>query len=139
MSNLEKAKDVLRSGAYTCVFVKGDTVETSVEKGVTPLIKRLESGKNLTGYSAADKVVGKGAAFLYVLLKVQAVYADVISTPAKEVLIEHKIKAEYKVETAAIRNRKGDGFCPIETAVKDISEPNQALIAIKNKIKEMQK
>jgi len=37
----------------------------------------------------------------------------------------------------AIRNRDNTGFCPIETAVLDCDCPQQALIKIKNRLKEL--
>ena len=79
MDNWEKAKTLLAEGGYTCVICGGDKVYTSHERGVKPLLELLEQGAELKGFSAADRVVGKAAAFLYVLLGVSAVYAGVIS------------------------------------------------------------
>ena len=36
----------------------------------------------------------------------------------------------FDVRTQAIVNRKGDGLCPMENAVKDIDEPEDALRAV---------
>lgn len=43
---------------------KGSTIYISTERGVKPLIDRIDDGTDLQGFSAADKVVGKAAAFL---------------------------------------------------------------------------
>ena len=69
-NDLKKAIDILNSGQYTCVLCKDNEIHISTERGVKPLLEWLESGIALKGFSAADKVVGKAAAFLYVLLGV---------------------------------------------------------------------
>lgn len=136
-SDIEKAKSLLKSGGYTCVLCSEDKVYTSTERGVKPLLAWIDGGTDMSGFSAADKVVGKAAAFLYVILGVKAVYAGVISEPAEKVLTENGIAVEYGTLTDAIRNRAGTGFCPMETAVKNISEPYAALEAVRRKIKEL--
>ena len=95
------------------------------------------SKTDFSGFSAADKVVGRGAAFLYLLLGVKAVYAEVISTPAKELLSAHGVELSYGREAEYIINRKGDGMCPFEAAVLDVSDKTEAYAAIRRKMIEM--
>ena len=137
MTDLRRAADLLREEGYTCVLCRGDQFLTSRERGVKPLLSWLEQGAGFDGFSAADKVVGKAAAFLYVLLGVQKVYAPVMSRPARDVLETHGILAKYDTLSDAIRNRTNTGFCPMETAVWDISDPGKALAAIQKKYKEL--
>lgn len=137
MSNLDKAKNVLSEGGYTCVICSDSDIKTSKQRGVAPLLEWLDRPGNLSGYSAADKVVGKGAAYLYILLGVSEVYADVISLPAYETLKRYNIPVTYKTMTEAVRNRDNTGFCPIETAVNEIDTPDKALTAIRKKLEEM--
>ncbi len=137
MTDLEKAKGRLTHSDYTCVLQKGEIVLASVQRGVRPLVEWFESGERFDGFSAADKVVGRGAAFLYVLLGVRAVYAHVISHAALEVLTDQNISVEYDTVVENIINRKGDGICPFEAAVLDITDPNQAYRAICAKMNEM--
>lgn len=136
-NNLSIAKELTFGGNYTCVLVKEDTVYTSSERGVKPLLNWFEQGIGFNGFSAADKVVGKAAAFLYVLLGVTEVYALVLSEPAKEVLLKNGIGVSFKALVPAIRNRTNTGFCPMETATKDITDPTDALIAIKDTLKKL--
>lgn len=138
-SDLKRAVSLLESGGYTCVLCSEDKLFTSSDRGVKPLLEWIDSGTDMKGFSAADKVVGKAAAFLYVILGVKAVYANVMSEPAKSVLTENGIAAEYGCLTEAVRNRAGTGFCPMETAVKNISEPKAALAEIKRKLEELKK
>lgn len=133
-----RAKALLHNNDYTFAAVSGDKTVTARERGVKPLITLIDSGDNLHGFCAADKVIGKGAAFLYVLLGVSAVYADVISRPALQVLKNSGITAEYAKTAEHIINRKGDGICPIEQAVKDIDDASAALPVIKRTLEKLQ-
>lgn len=135
--DLEKAKELLEDVKATCAFVKNEESFYSLERGVAPLLKLLREEKSLAGFSAADKVVGKAAAFLYVLLKVERLYAGVISKYALEVLDKYGVTVEYGQLVEAIRNRRGDGFCPMEMAVLHIDDPNEAVEAVLRKQEEL--
>ena len=134
---MENAKNLLESGGYTCVITDGNTVLTSTQRGVKPLVQFLESGRDLAGFSAADKVVGRATAYLYVLLGVKNLYAQVVSRPALAVLQENGIDTRYGNLVPNIINRKGDGICPFEAAVMDITDPQNAYAAIRRKMQEM--
>ena len=131
------AKQILLSGGYTCVLTDGKTVLTSTDRGVKPLVCFLESGEVPAGFSAADKVVGRATAYLYVLLKVKEVYSQIISQPAVAVLRENGVEVAYDQLVPNIINRKGDGICPFEAAVMEISCPDLAYAAIREKMAEM--
>lgn len=135
--NLKKAREILENERFTFAAFDGKTVLTDERRGVKPLLDIIDRGDNLGGFSAADKVVGKAAAFLYVLLGVSEIYADVISRHALSVLEEYKIHAEYAVLTDAVKNRAGTGFCPMETAVLDENSPEKALGKIRARIAEL--
>lgn len=136
-NDLIKAIDTLNNGRYTCVLCKGDELYTSTERGVKPLLEWLESGINLKGFSAADKVVGKAAAFLYVLLGVKEVYAPVMSESALYTLARNGVQPHCDKSVNHIINRAGTGFCPMEEAVMDIMEPQNALKSIKLRLQQL--
>ncbi len=135
--HLSRAKELMESGDFTCVLTDGETVYTSVLRGVRPLVQFLESAEDMTGFSAADKVVGRATAYLYVLLGVGAVYARIISEPAVAVLQARGIRVEYDRIVPNIINRRGDGICPFEAAVMEIHDPAAAYRAIVQKMQEM--
>lgn len=139
MNNLERAENLLKSSDFTCVCCNDTETLTSRKRGVAPLLEWLDSGISLKEFSAADKVIGKGAAFLYVLLDAREIYTNIISRFALETLENHHILVTYDVLTEAIRNRDNTGFCPIETAVSDISEPQKALFVIRETLAKIQK
>ncbi len=128
---LIKAKELLIKEGYTCVIIKSDRQYVSKDRGVKPLLDFYDSKIDLEGGAAADKVIGKAAAYLYVLLKVKEVYVGVISRPAYEVFLKYNIEVSYDLLVDAIFNRTKTGFCPMETAVKNIDNPMSALAAIK--------
>lgn len=128
---LDSARRLLEEGNHTCVLLGGDRVITDDRRGIRPLLELLDNRTDVRNFSAADKVVGKAAAFLYCLLGVKAVYAHVISQPAAAVLAQGGIHLEYSTLVSAIRNRTDTGFCPMETAVWSISDPQEALEALR--------
>lgn len=136
MNDLERAKNLLTQG-HTCVLCKGDATVVSDRKGILPMVTFLERGTDLSGYSAADKIVGKAAAFLFRLTGVRAVYATVMSRDAKEYLTACGIAAEAGTLTDGIINRKGTGPCPMESAVAGCTDPEDALEKIKNTVKKL--
>lgn len=135
--DLRLAKSLLEEEKLTCVAVFGDTVLKSTERGVAPLIKWLENGESLMDFHVADKVVGKGAAYLYVLLEIKSIHAVVLSDGAKEVLNRFNIKFSCDQNPKRILNRNKTGFCPIESAVMDKNDPHDALSAIKKRLEEL--
>lgn len=137
MNHLITAWNLLESGNYTCVVCKEDTIYTTTHRGVAPLLNWLDEGTNLTGFSAADRVVGRGAAFLYCLLGVKEVRARVMSYPAMEVLRAYGIRAEADTFVDNIINRAGTGPCPFEAAVMHIQKADEALVAIRAKRRQM--
>ena len=139
MSHLERAKALLAEGGYTVVVCGGEDVRTDTRRGVAPLLAWLDEGVDLTGYAAADKVVGKAAAFLYLRLGASAVYAGVISQPAYELLTAHGVQTTYGTLTPAIRNRAGDGYCPMETVTLPLTDPVEAEQAIRKRLAQLRK
>ncbi len=131
------AKTTLQAGGYTCVLVKGEKTYTSCARGVKPLVAWHEEGMDFRGYSAADKVVGRATAFLYVRHGVMAVHAGVISRSALAILEQFSISASYDTLVDHIINRTGDGICPFEGAVLSITDPDAAYKAIQKKMEEM--
>ena len=112
MIDFLKAKQLLIND-ITLVMVKDEQVITSKEKGISYLLS-LTSENKYQGYSVADKIVGKAAAFLYVIMQVENVYGEIITKRAVEILRQANINAEYKILTENIINRTNTGLCPME-------------------------
>ena len=137
MSDLVRAKEELFLGAHTCVLCQGAEIRVSDCRGVKPLVDFYHSGENFCGWSAADKVVGKATAYLYVLLEIKNLYAAVVSRKAIQVLTEAGIYVECGEVVDYIINRRGDGMCPFEAAVSDAKTPTDAYAIIVEKMRQM--
>lgn len=128
--DLTRAKEKMLSNGCTCILTLGDVSFESTDKGVQPLLDWLNSGNKYTGYRICDKVVGKAAAFLHILLGVREIYAEVISEPAVKLLEDNNIDVNADTVVPVIMNKAKDAPCPLETAVKDCTDPNDAVMAI---------
>ena len=135
----EQAIALLNQGEYTVVLCKDGQHVESNRRGVSPLLTWLDQEVDLMGYSAADKVVGRGAAFLYRLLGVRAVYGKVMSVAAVKVLRAGGIEVSWGTLTETIMNRQKNGPCPIELATRNIQEPENALFIIRSTLEQLQK
>lgn len=134
---LERAKGILQEEKCTLVLIKEEYVHISHERGVKPLLSLLKSNEYKIGCSVADKVIGKAAAFLYELMEVKEVYAQVISEKALVVLEKANIAVAYDQCVPAIRNRTNTGFCPMETAVSEIDSAREAFQILEKKTAEI--
>ena len=130
-----KAKEALISSGYTCVICKGEVMYPSFERGVKPLLNWIDEGLDFNGFSAADKVVGNGVAFLYVLLGVKSIYSPVMSESAIRTLESHGVELFYDNAVQSIQNRTNTGICPMEEAVMGVNAPDEAIAAIRSKVK----
>ncbi len=126
MSDIEKAKELFSTGEYTCVLVKDDKILTSTLGGIAPMLGFIKDGVNLSGFSAADKIVGKAAALLFVLAGVTEVFSSVLSKKAEEILTRHAVEYSCETVTESIINRAGTGPCPMENAVAEVDDPREA-------------
>ncbi len=139
MSDLENAKNQLKNEGYTCVLCKGTQLYTSRETGISPMLDFLEKNTVLSGFSAADKIVGKAAAMLFALAGVAELYAEVLSRSAVSVLESYGIRYSYGILTERIINRRGDGICPMEETVAEITDPQEAFYALQQKRRQLKK
>lgn len=129
----------LREGGLTCVLMCGDKCCESKLRGVVPLLDWLDNGMSFRGFCAADKVVGAGAAYLYVLLGAAEVYAEVVSEAASAVLARYNVPLEYTQRVPYIQNRAKNGTCPIEAVVAFATDPTDALSRIRARLQELKK
>ena len=136
---LKKALAVMREGGYTCVLCSGGEVRTSTSHGIRPLLDWIEDTESFEGFYAADQIVGKAAALLYVKMGIAALYADVLSEKAVRILEQYEIPYAAGRTVPHIINRTGDGMCPMEQTVLDIEDPDAAFKALKTKAALMRK
>ncbi|MDE6690561.1 MAG: DUF1893 domain-containing protein [Clostridia bacterium] len=135
MTDLQIAKNNL-TGHTICLCKHGECLY-SERRGIAPMMNFIENGANLTGYSVADVVVGKAVALLFIKCGIKKVYAKTLSEHAKRILELYGIDCEYGILTERIINREGTDSCPMEKAVMNTDDPEEACEILKNKLIEL--
>jgi len=127
MDLLERAKVLLNDSGASFVAVKEGEEHISNDKGIAPILKILDETPGfLKGAFVADKVIGKAAALLLQYAGVERLYARTLSQLAVQVLDDSFMTYEYDQLVPNIINRTGDGMCPMELKVLEISDPTEA-------------
>ncbi|MBR2967312.1 MAG: DUF1893 domain-containing protein [Clostridia bacterium] len=137
MNDIDQAKLYLRKG-FRCAVINGNSVFVSEKRGIAPLLDMLDSGMDFCGGVAADKIVGKAAAFVYAKAGISSLYAQVLSKAAIPFLEVFDIKYEYQTLADGIRNRKGDGLCPMESAIKEVFNLDEGLAKLRETVRALQ-
>lgn len=128
---------LLHEGGYSCVIRK-EEIRTFTQRGVADLYDLLNQHPVfLHGAQVADKVVGKAAAVLMVLGRVQEVYTDIISEPALVLLRRANIKLDCMQVVPRIQNRDRTGWCPLETLCYELESPEAMYPVIQNFVERM--
>ncbi len=127
MTDIEKAINILKTQNCAVVLCKENKVLQKQGRGIGPVLEFIQQGEDLSGFSAADKIVGKAAAMLFSYMGVSAVYGEVMSKHGYEYLVSKKIGVSYGTLTDNIVNRQGNGICPMEQTVMDIDSEPKAL------------
>lgn len=120
MTDWEQAISALPG--HTLALCRDGRLILETAQGVRPMAELLSSGADLRGYSAADRVVGRAAAMLFLHAGVRAVYGDTMSEGALALLTAHGVETRYDRLTAGIRNRTDTGPCPMEALVADTDD-----------------
>lgn len=107
-------------------------------RGISPMMKFIAADRDLRGYCAADIIVGKAAAMLFAKAGIAEVYGETMSEAGARFLKSRGIPFSYGTLTEKIMNRKGDDICPMEKTVKNIYDPEEAYLALKQKVAELQ-
>lgn len=132
MNDLERAKEGLKG--HTLCLVREDEILVRDERGIAPMMALLAEGKSLIGFSAADRVVGKAAAMLFVKAKLRELFAETISRSAAEFLEENGLPFSYRTMTEYIVNRDGTGRCPMESAVLSCNDAEEGYLLLQQKL-----
>ncbi len=137
---MEEIIEILHSGNYACVIKSNGAIRTFNNRGVSDLYNLYNSGDHFANEGMiADKVVGKAAASLMVLLGLKKIYADIISYGALKVLTEAGIDTSFELKVPVIINRTNTGSCPLEILTESTVSPEEALPVITNFINSVKK
>ena len=137
MTDLEKARLSLEN--HSICLCKGEKVLFDDSRGIAPMMKFIAEGRDLKGWSAADVIVGKAAAMLFVKAGVKAVHGKVMSKKARDYLLLHSLECSCETECEKIINREGTDICPMEKAVDETEDFEEAYLILKEKTEQMRR
>ena len=129
MTDLQTAVKNLEG--HTICLCKNGKCLYSEARGISPMMDFIANGVNLVGYSVADLIVGKAAALLFAKCGIKEVYAKTLSQGGKKILEDNGVPVIYQTLTEKIINRAGTDMCPMEKAVANTSDPEEAYTLIK--------
>ncbi|QUH27816.1 DUF1893 domain-containing protein [Vallitalea guaymasensis] len=130
----------LNESNYTCIVKNNDEVVfTSTERGVKPLLDYINENHEYKDITVIDRIIGKGAMCLAIKSRAKIVITPIISKKALELADKYNVHVEYKKVVPGIINRTGTGPCPIENAVSDIEDVEEAYNIILDTLKELAK
>ena len=138
MRDIDIAKEILSKESLTIVLVKnGKVIYKSKARGIKPLYIVFTTMKSeMKNCSAADKVVGKSAAWLYASADIKELYCNVIAKKGVDILNEKCISYRSSTIVDYIKNRQKDDMCPVEKLAKEEVEFDKLLFNINKFLKE---
>lgn len=136
MNDLEIAKANL-AGHSICLCKDGKCM-FSDKRGISPMLDFIARGVELAGYSVADRIVGKAAALLFVKCGIKRVFAKTLSKSGKLVLEKYGAEFGYETLTEKIINREGTSVCPMEKAVMNTEDAEEAFVLLKEQALRLQ-
>lgn len=128
MNDIDIAKRELE-GHSICLCRNGEFL-TDDGRGISPMMNFIAEGKDLTGFSAADVIVGKAAAMLFVKAGIVCVHGKVMSAAGKDFLDSHDIPNTFDELTDKIINRQGTDICPMEKTVSSLDDIEEGYAAL---------
>lgn len=137
MTDIERAVQGLE-GHSICLCLGGELV-TDDGRGISPMMRFIAQGRDLRGYSAADLIVGKAAAMLFVKAGVIAVHGRTVSEGGRDFLAAHGVLCTWDELTPKIIDRTGQDICPMEKTVAETDDPDEAYALLTERLARLRK
>lgn len=107
--------DFLASNDSLQVYNGDKLLFTSAKDGLLPLLDYItEFAPSSAGITVFDRIVGNAAALLLVKASCRKVYSPLGSELAARTLDYHAVEYNFTEVVPYIRNRSGQGMCPME-------------------------
>lgn len=117
------------------IYKENQVVYTSEFRGVRPMMDYMKVyGPSREPLTVVDRIMGRGAVMLAVLINAKSIKTPIISETALALAKIHGLTVEADKVVPYIINREGNGRCPIETSVLDIEDVQEGYEAIKGAI-----
>ncbi|MDD3094814.1 MAG: DUF1893 domain-containing protein [Candidatus Neomarinimicrobiota bacterium] len=136
-TDLHIARTFLENGDDTFIAVKnGDILYRSQQRGIQPYFDALDRcGEALCACAVADRLAGKAAVHLALYIGAFALYTPMASGYAIHLAEAKDLIFEYERRVPHILNRKGDFMCPMEEAVLDIEDSQEAFVKLRETLR----
>ncbi len=115
-----------KEGASLVLQKEGKPPRIDYQSGLLPLWQAYQE-EDWAGGALADRVIGRGAAFLVVAMELNSVYSLLMSSGAREVLVKANIDHGWGRMVNRIKDRSGKGICPMEALLEGIEDPEKAV------------
>ena len=102
-------------------------------RGIYDLLTLInEQPKRLQGAVVADKITGKASASILIAGGIRALFTNVICSPAKQMLENAGVEVYCREEVPMIKNRAGNGQCPMDARLQNIESADEALEVLRD-------
>jgi len=136
VKDLEIAREVLSTSDCSVVVVNyGKIWKKKTGEGIKPILEVIEEmGEDIQGSVIGDRILGKASALLCRYAKAQGVYSPHGTKTGIALLIMGGVPCQVDELIPFIKNRAGDGICPFEKMLKDVTGPDEAYKILKDKL-----
>ncbi|MGN1399013.1 MAG: DUF1893 domain-containing protein [Erysipelotrichaceae bacterium] len=132
---IDELVKILNENKYSCVGYDKGILVSSHKKGVAPLLDFYHAGH--FQMICCDKVVGKAAAIMHIMLKTEYLHCQIISSKAIEILDKYQMKYSYDQKVDYILNRTQSDMCPLEKATYDCTDCQKGYSIIIETLKQL--
>ena len=134
--DLELAREVLSNSDCSVVIISyGKIWKKKTGDGIKPILEAIdEMGEDIHDSIIGDRILGKASALLCRYAKAQGVYSPQGTKTGIALLIMGGVPCQVDQLIQQINNRAGNGPCPFEKMLKDVTSPDDAYKILKEKI-----
>ena len=126
MATRQDAIDALHRETCSCVILKDEILTAYKGPGISDLLRLIKTEPDkLKDAFVADKVIGKAAASLMILGKVDSIYTDLISDGAIDLLRKSPVRISFAERVSVIMNRTKNNICPMENVCSVANSPQE--------------
>ena len=136
IDGLNLARDVIQTSDSSVVVIKNSQILAKKKgEGLRPLLEVIqELGEQMQGSIVGDRILGKASALLCRYGNASAVYSPQGTKTAIALLIIGGIPSQIEQMIPNITNRTGDGMCPFEKMLENVTDPQEAYEILNEKL-----
>lgn len=136
VKDLELAREVLSKEDCSVVVISyGKIWKKKKGEGIKPILEAIdEMGEDIHDSVIGDRILGRASALMCRYAKAQGVYSPRGTKTGIALMIMGGIPCQVDELIPQIMNRSGDGLCPFEKMLKEVTSPEEAYKILKDKV-----